>query len=150
MSQYISFYISDGEQFISLDEFSRSTEIYKAMADFGYAPSRKVRQVSPEELQTAVNVVLSKAEAVKDSISFYRRMIKHIQNCSNVDLDERLEAISDYEDQIDGLNSEIEWYNTGADILRVYANIASNADYHGNALYAGIDISEPTAADILN
>lgn len=33
MSQYVSFYISDGEQFISLDEFSRSTEIYKAMAD---------------------------------------------------------------------------------------------------------------------
>ena len=150
MSQYVSFYISDGEQFISLDEFSRSTEIYKAMADFGYAPYEKVRQVSSEELQIAVNVVLSKVEAVKDSISFYRRMIKHIQNCSNVDLDERLKAISDYEDQIDGLNSEIEWYNTGADILRVYANIASNADYHGNALYAGIDISEPTAADILN
>ena len=150
MSQYVSFYISDGEQFISLDEFSRSTEIYKAMADFGYAPYEKVRQVSSEELQIAVNVVLSKVEAVKDSISFYRRMIKHIQDCSNVDLDERLKAISDYEDQIDGLNSEIEWYNTGADILRVYANIASNADYHGNALYAGIDISEPTAADILN
>ena len=33
MSQYVSFYISDGEQFISLDEFSRSTEIYKAMAE---------------------------------------------------------------------------------------------------------------------
>lgn len=149
MSQYVSFYISDGEQFISLDEFSRSTEIYKAMADFGYAPSGKVRQVSSEELRTAVNVVLSKVEATKDSISYYEQMIKHVQACSNVDLDERLKAISDYEDQIDGLRSEIEWYNTGADILRVYANIASNADYHGNALYAGIDISEPTAADIL-
>lgn len=149
MSQYVSFYISDGEQFISLDEFSRSTEIYKAMADFGYAPSGKVRQVSSEELQTAVNVVLSKVEATKDSISYYKQMIKHVQACSNVDLDERLKAISDYEDQIDGLRSEIEWYNTGADILRVYANIASNADYHGNALCAGIDISEPTAADIL-
>lgn len=149
MSQYVSFYISDGEQFISLDEFSRSTEIYKAMADFGYAPSGKVRQVSSEELQTAVNVVLSKAEATKDSISYYEQMIKHVQACSNVDLDERLKAISDYEDQIDGLRSEVEWYYTGADILRVYANIASNVDYHGNALYAGIDISEPTAADIL-
>ena len=149
MSQYVSFYISDGEQFISLDEFSRSTEIYKAMADFGYAPSGKVRQVSSEELQTAVNVVLSKAEATKDSISYYEQMIKHVQACSNVDLDERLKAISDYEDQIDGLRSEVEWYNTGADILRVYANIASNVDYYGNALYAGIDISEPTAADIL-
>lgn len=149
MSQYVSFYISDGEQFISLDEFSRSTEIYKAMVDFGYAPSGKVRQVSSEELQTAVNVVLSKVEATKDSISYYEQMIKHVQACSNVDLNERLKAISDYEDQIDGLRSEIEWYNTGADILRVYANIASNADYHGNALYAGIDISEPTAADIL-
>lgn len=73
MSQYVSFYISDGEQFISLDEFSRSTEIYKAMADFGYAPSGKVRQVSSEELQTAVNVVLSKAEATKDSISYYKQ-----------------------------------------------------------------------------
>lgn len=41
MSQYVSFYISDGEQFISLDEFSRSTEIYKAMANFGYAPYEK-------------------------------------------------------------------------------------------------------------
>lgn len=41
MSQYVSFYISDGERFISLDEFSRSTEIYKAMADFGYAPYEK-------------------------------------------------------------------------------------------------------------
>lgn len=145
MSQYVSFYISDGEQFISLDEFSRSTEIYKAMADFGYAPYEKVRQVSSEELQTAVNAVLSKAEATKDSISYYEQMIKHVQACSNVDLDERLKAISDYEDQIDGLR----WYNTGAGILRVYANIASNADYYGNALYAGIDISEPTAADIL-
>lgn len=145
MSQYVSFYISDGEQFISLDEFSRSTEIYKAMANFGYAPYEKVRQVSSEELQTAVNAVLSKAEATKDSISYYEQMIKHIQACPNVDLDERLKAISDYEDLIDRLR----WYNTGADILRVYANIAANADYHGNALYAGIDISEPTAADIL-
>lgn len=150
MSQYVSFYISDGEQFISLDEFSRSTEIYKAMADFGYAPYKKVRQVSSEELQTAVNAVLSKVEATKDSISYCEQMIKHVQACSNVDLNERLKAISDYEDQIDELRSEIEWYNTGADILRVYANIATNADYHGNALYAGIDISEPTAADILN
>lgn len=150
MSQYVSFYISDGEQFISLDDFSRSTEIYKAMADFGYAPYEKVRQVSSEELQTAVNAVLNKAEAIKDSISYCEQMIKHVQACSNVDLDERLKAISDYEDQIDGFRSEIEWYNTGADILRVYANIAANADYHGNALYAGIDISEPTAADIFN
>lgn len=149
MSQYVSFYISDGEQFIFLDEFSRSTEIYKAMANFGYAPYEKVRQVSSEELQTAVNAVLSKVEATKDSISYCEQMIKHVQACSNIDLDERLKAISDYEDQIDGLRSEIEWYNTGADTLRVYANIASNADYHGNALYAGIDISEPTAADIL-
>lgn len=149
MSQYVSFYISDGEQFISLDEFSRSTEIYKAMADFGYAPYEKVRQVSSEELQTAVNAVLSKAEATKDSISYCEQMIKYVQACSNVDLDERLKAISDYEDQIDELRSEIEWYNTGAGILRVYANIASNADYYGNALYAGIDISKPTAADIL-
>lgn len=109
-----------------------------------------MRQVSSEELQTAVNAVLRKAEATKDSISYYKQMIKHVQACSNVDLDERLKAISDYEDQIDELRSEIEWYNTGADIIRVYANIASNADYHGNALYAGIDISEPTAADILN
>lgn len=149
MSQYVSFYISDGEQFISLDEFSRSTEIYKAMADFGYAPYEKVRQVSSEELQTAVNAVLSKAEATKDSISYYEQMIKHVQACSNVDLDERLKAISDYEDLIYELHSEIDWYNTAAGILRVYANIASNADYHGNALYAGIEISKPTAADIL-
>lgn len=149
MSQYVSFYISDGEQFISLDDFSRSTEIYKAMANFGYAPYEKVRQVSSEELQTAVNAVLSKAEATKDSISYCEQMIKHVQACSNVDLDERLKAISDYEDQINELRSEIEWYNTGANILRVYANIASNADYRGNALYAGIDISEPTATDIL-
>lgn len=146
MSQYVSFYISGGEQFISLDDFSRSTEIYKAMANFGYAPYEKVRQVSSEELQTAVNAVLSKAEATKDSISYCEQMIKHVQACSNVDLDERLKAISDYEDQIDGLR----WYNTGANILRVYANIAANADYHGNALYAGIDISEPTVTDILN
>lgn len=149
MSQYVSFYISDGEQFISLDEFSRSTEIYKAMADFGYAPYEKARQVSSKELQTVVKAVLNKAEATKDSISYCEQMIKHVQACSNVDLDERLKAISDYEDQIDELRSEIERYNTGAGILRVYANIASNADYYGNALYAGIDISKPTAADIL-
>lgn len=31
MSEYINFYIGSNGQFISLDDFSRSTEIYKAM-----------------------------------------------------------------------------------------------------------------------
>lgn len=149
MSQYINFYISDGEQFISLDDFSRSTEIYKVMTDFGYAPDGKVRQVSPEELRTATNAILGKIETMKDSISYYERMIQSIQACSDVDLSERLSAIGDFEDKIDDLRSAIECYDAEADVLRVYANIASNADYYGNALYAGVEIPEPTAADII-
>lgn len=148
MSQYVNFYISNGEQFISLDDFSRSTEIYKVMTDFGYAPNGKMRQVSPEELRTATNAILGKIETMKDSISHYERMIKNIQACSDVDLNERLDAICDFEDQIDELHSEIEAYDAQADVLRVYANIASNADYHGNALYAGVEIPKPTAAEI--
>lgn len=149
MSQYVNFYISNGEQFISLDDFSRSTEIYKVMTDFGYAPNGKVRQVSPEELRTATNAILGKIETMKDSISYYERMIQSIQACSDVDLSERLSAIGDFEDKIDDLHSAIECYDAEADVLRVYANIASNADYHGNALYVGVEIPEPTAADII-
>lgn len=149
MSEYINFYIGSNGQFISLDDFSRSTEIYKAMKELGYAPYGKVRQVSSEELQTAANAVLGKIESAKDSISYYERMIKNVQACSDAGLSERLSTICEFENQIYELHSEIDWYNTAAGILRVYANIASNADYHGNALYAGIEISEPTAADIL-
>lgn len=149
MSQYVNFYISDGEQFISLDDFSRSTEIYKVMTDFGYASDGKVRQVSPEELRTAADAILGKIKTMKDSISHSKRLIKSIQACFNVDLNERLDAICDFEDQIDDLRSAIESYDAEADVLRVYANIASNADYHGNALYVGVEIPEPTAADII-
>lgn len=143
MSQYIEFFINPAisESFYLLDCYSRSNYVYQVAVN--YVPYGKItllNRVIPE-----INKAID--EEIKQFMKLRTRkedMIESVKSFSDLSIEDRIEAIEQYKNDVEEINEEI----VQLEFARNFYCILNGFDENLH-IYAGIEVGEPTKEDII-
>ena len=142
MSSYLYFYAKnkDGNDFIRLGEFSRSSVLYGAA--HCYAPNEKVSVFNQfDTVLTDLKDILKRYKYDKKCYKEENKML--MKNMA--DPEKALELYRDNVQNINDLNEEIK----SVDAAIYFLHFLSDIVYYNNAeIYVGIEIDNPTIEDI--
>ena len=151
MSEYVDFYIrSHGDEFIPLQDFSRVTPIYRQLAFF--LPYGKIKAIDHFSLKQIKQRLDGQAKHIKNEIELQKETLKFIKNTSEsladklAARDDTLRTIEEYNDELDVVNSNINFVEVFVDLL---TRLNYNSGYDKDKfLYAGIECGSPSIEDI--
>lgn len=151
MSSYINFYIRSQDNFISIGDFCRSSCIYQAVKSF--APYEKLRPLNRSILESAINNLNASMENTKHIIENYQNQIKLIATFNN-SADEKIDAISDYDEQIKGQQDEYDDLVSSKYYMQFLLGIIEANKYvdeidENELLFMGEEVGSPTVNDIV-
>ena len=157
MSAYISFFIKGkDDNFYPIATYSRSTYVYKAFSDWGYAPWEKITPLNRTKL---LNVRMSLNKFFSDytlSLTEYEERIAQIVQMTNNSVDEKLEAIENEQSSIKEINEIIDEIRRALTFISFLEEILDCAAYGEDEklnpetyLYAGVEVWGPTTNDIV-
>lgn len=142
MSQYVNFFIRKGDDFISIADYSRNTEMYRVMSD---APYEKVREYSYNELQLKLTEFYTARTANLKEISKCQERIKMILDMKDNSVEEKCDAIASLNEAID----DVQQMNNAIDRQIIELDFIAELIYKDYRIYAGFEISDPTIQDIV-
>lgn len=151
MSCYVHFYLrSPHDDFVELGEFSRNSAVYELCGDV--APYEKITALSKTALTDFCSEADRKIKEYKDRIKQYRDAIAAV-GTFNDPIEDKLEAIADYQYQIGEVEDEIERIQWASSFLYTLCHIIDTNEYEDGVditklVYFGCEISSPTVADI--
>lgn len=149
MSAYKYFFIkSNTNEFISIGEFSRNTEVYRYCS----APYEKIKPLTIDNLNQIICDIEQGIECVKRGIQADKDERELVIKMNN-SLDEKMEtlreigrSINENTDYIDDLKWACNYFAFLINIID-YAKFNNNYDID-NYIYVGEEIPEPTVDDI--
>lgn len=151
MSEYVDFYIrSHGDEFIPLQSFCKVTPIYGTLTSV--LPYGKIKAVNLSLLIQIKQRLESQAKHIKGEIELQKETIDFIKNTSGLLADklaarnDALEIIEEYDDELDAVNS-------GINFVGVFVDLLTQLNYYGEYdkdkfLYAGIECGDPSIENI--
>lgn len=138
MSQYAQFFLKHNDSYANIAEFSRNRAIYQLV--YYILPYGSSKQLDTDAL---INLRVSACEKIDDNkacIRKYQDKIAEIQSFNN-SVNEKLEAIHEYENEIEECEQDIEEYIYAENFFLILEHMA---EYSGNKIYAGIECEIPT------
>ena len=154
MSQYVNFYLKTPKgEFVSLFDFSRSSDIYQACSG---APYEKIRQFSYDDLSRCKDYIqdlLQIANNGKEKLLRNKEDLLHIQN-PNKDILDKLNEIYEDMDSLEKEKEEIvyadEFFNLIERMLDNFKYREIKEDEQRSSLWYGIEAPiYPTEEDII-
>lgn len=153
MSQYIHFYIRNGENFLPIGTFSRSSSIYSIANEELNVPYEKISALNGEKISICIRSANKALGLLKTRIEGWRKDKELIASFNN-SVEDKLEAIADInrmieddEYELDILESTVGFFRT---LSTIYDDIRYEDDYdEGDYIYCGIECYKPTAEDIV-
>jgi len=151
MSEYVDFYIrSHGDEFIPLQSFCRVTPIYGTLTSV--LPYGKIKAVNLFLLTQVKQNLESQARHIKHEIELQKETLNFIKNTNDLladklaARDDALRTIEEYDDELDVVNSNINFVEVFIDVL---SQLNYNGEYNKEKfLYAGIECGSPSIEDI--
>lgn len=140
MSQYVNFFLRKGDEFLPLADYSRSSPIYSVMD----APYEKIREYNYHDLESKILRLKEMREENEDIIARLCERINSVY-CLNNSVNEKMEYVSDYLNQI----SDLEDDNKNLDRCMIELGFIANLIYMDYTIYAGVEIGKPTLVDIV-
>lgn len=138
MSSYIYFYIKPNEnQYILVDYFSRSNKIYGYARN--YAEWEKLKPLSEESICYIIDNIHKDIKSTKEYIAKQNKLIDGIRAMNN-SINEKLEAIRDYQETIEDAEEEIEQLNYTEDFFLTLSSIYNCNQRKEPWIYIGIEI----------
>lgn len=156
MSQYLQFYIKNGENFLPIGTWSRSSKIYEV---FYGAPYEKIRAVKNSDLANA-------RDRVKEDLNYYAGAEQHakdeiefLRTCA-MGAEERLERYHDLVEYLDELRENREEEERVLQLINFFQDIIDEAadaekwgdnplNLHADSyLFYGIECYQPTIKDL--
>ena len=138
MSSYIYFYIKPNEnQYILVDYFSRSNKIYGYASN--YAEWEKLKPLSEESINYIIDRILKDIESAKEYIAKHNKLINDIRGMNN-SINEKLEAIGNYQEVIEEAEEEIAELNYTEDFFLTLSMIYNHNQREEPWIYIGIEI----------
>lgn len=134
MSQYTNFFLKGDDKFYSLGDWGRSSTVAQIANKFcpqRYDVAKHFTRTMLIDLGTTAKENVLK---IDDSINFYQKKIQEISTFNNP-VDEKLNAIKDYEDIIADLKEE--W--DSQTFAYYYFNFLTEIE---NPIYVGIECGE--------
>ena len=149
MSQYIEFFVKSKEDnFTCIASFSRSNNIYQALANI--VPYEKICKLTHTLMANAI-------EKLQETLVKYRRMNLAYQSeitniCTfNNSVEDKLMAIEDITNNIREIDEDIDTLDNDIKYLQVLQSMIDEMYYTPDiGLYCGIEVSSPTIDDIVS
>lgn len=141
MSQYVNFFIRHNDELLPIADYSRSSTIYQVMSD---APYGKIQGYSYKALQDKITELNEEKTEYIKQIRVYIHRIELICGMENNSVEEKEEAIQNYDIAIAGLKDEVAEIEKQAIELRFIANLTYEYE-----VYAGVEVGEPKIEDII-
>lgn len=155
LSCYIYFFLKINNEFVRLCSFSSNNTIKRSIDDVLSAPFGKIANFTRDNILKLKDYTFNEIASEKCRIEKLKSQIEKIEKMSNVDLNEKLEVISDKELQIDWAEDSIEDWMWANDFFFFLDNILDACRYGGESvqddehyIYYGLEIPNPTAEDI--
>lgn len=151
MSAYIQFFVkANDDLFIPIGTFCRSHILYTICTN---APWEAVAAVTPNQIHDWLDAVEGNIGVTKDHITQYQEQIRAIASF-NDSIDDKLEAIHETQSYIEEENDDLLRYDAAIAFLNVLLTIIDANRYEDDVdinhlLYYGIEVSKPTAKDIV-
>lgn len=144
MSQYLNVHIRDKDgKFHYLTSYSRSTAFYQV----SNAPYEKVRKFTYQNFEDMILRIEGWIKNTDIAIQNKQEAINFLKTC-NRSMDEVLEQFRLCQNEIRELEFEKRDYQYWIDVIRTFGNIVDDIESDCE-VYMGIEISEPTEADIV-
>ena len=142
MSSYITFFLkTKNNEFIELGSFGRSCYIYQVVN----APYEKIRKITMSDFRDFISNISVRIINDKENIESYKEKQAFVAKFENNSIQEKLEAIEEYDSCINDTLVDIEDLTFASNYFDVYSDILQNSQLE---IYAGVDISNPTIEDI--
>ena len=144
MSQYIEFFINPGisDSFYFVDSFSRSSSVYQYAVN--NVPYGKIVL-----LNSVVDVILENiSESInscKKQVEKQKEMIEIVSKFSNVEIEDRIQSIEEYNSVISEIEQEIEELECAKTFYQTLSSFDENLH-----VYVGIEVGETTKEDIVS
>lgn len=151
MSAYIQFFIkANDDLFIPIGTFCRSHILYTICTN---APWEAVAAVTPNQIHNWLDSVEGSIGVTKDRIAKYQEQMRAIATF-NDSIDEKLEAIHEIQSYIEEENDDLLRYDAAIAYLNTLLTIIDANRYEDGVdinqlLYYGVEVSKPTAKDIV-
>lgn len=146
MSQYLCVYLRMGDKFTPIGTYSRSNVIYQA---FDHFPYENIRAVKPTDLTKIMSHLREMAEDYNKALQKTLDSIDMIINAANTPLEEKLDAIDNYQDYAEEIKQRIQEVQDAMGIVSTYEDIIDAYHYsepeekfendYFHYLYAGIE-----------
>ena len=160
MSSYISFWVKNKDGAVTrLCDFSRSSFIYQVAREVGIEGkydeqtdkniwdrnkwAEPYTKADSNEILTRLN---EKIKSWKNSIEKIKEKINIVKNMANTPLNEKLEAIDEYELELEQLEAAVTQIDL-LEIIRETVSYGMSEEEKNNCLWAGIDCNVKGAND---
>lgn len=141
MSTYCEFFIRNGETFLPLPAYSRNNYIYEKFQH--YAPWEKARPLTSDILKTIAAEMHYDLDKSKESLTKTHEERALIVQFNNA-VEDKLEALGDNQNAIDGWEERIEEISMGIAFGGFLSDILAEVEYddrfnENEYLYVGIE-----------
>jgi len=157
MSQYASFYLRRGkDDFIFLDEFCRTSFMYKVFNDASYLHWEKLVRVKKEDFHFLISAAEKDKKRLEDRKIELEQQLNLIKEANN-SISDKIEAMNDIQEYVKDINCDLSSYDFVINVLHCFESIITNyesgyysTEKYSIEFYVGLDVnSDPTDADIL-
>lgn len=145
MSEYMTFFIKFGKQYVPVGEYSRSSAIYQNIK--GIVPYGKIDCLSESKIMDVIRSLDSQVSQLKTYIVNLRAEIERIPSYNNT-IDEKVDRINGLKDSIEDADCEIGELDYACGFYHTLLNAIDAVKYDDDFkdidtdryIYAGIEV----------
>lgn len=151
MSQYVEFFVrGNNDAFVPIGSYSRSNPMYQAFVHSG-APYEKIAELDNNRYRWAEAEFEEQIKNLERVKRYYEDNIEIIKDMKEVSLDEKLETINEYRNNIEEAEEDLKIWKAQLTQLNFINRIRNEYidDDHETRVYVGIEVGTPTIEDIV-